>query len=317
MSVWHGNSRKRKLTGGRKRASRVKRNYEKGAFPAETTLGEPKRRCARGQGGNIKVKALSDKYASVTDPKSGKTEKNFSTCQLIIDIERLPPGGIFSGTIFIDPQYTPKTNEVLVFCDDKIAQRSGEFNLSQNLTISAWVKYSGGVKYKYHGNYFFEQLGWVHNRSIEGEINMSGDAWINKGIYLRNMGLNYNFQPTEDVKNSIDSFNNAIKIDENSSIAWNEKGISLAYLGNFSGAFQSFDRSISINPNFDKPYYHIALMYLKIGNCGIATNYAKKALKINPDSINSSRLIESCSNINIVAPEIIRNVWSAPLKVDR
>jgi small subunit ribosomal protein S8e len=75
MSVWHGNSRKRKLTGGRKRASRVKRNYEKGAFPAETILGEPKRRCARGQGGNIKVKALSDKYASVTDPKSGKTEK--------------------------------------------------------------------------------------------------------------------------------------------------------------------------------------------------------------------------------------------------
>jgi len=75
MSVWHGGLRKRKLTGGRKRAYRVKRNYEKGAFPAETTLGEPKRKIARGHGGNIKVKALNDKYASVTDPKSGKTEK--------------------------------------------------------------------------------------------------------------------------------------------------------------------------------------------------------------------------------------------------
>ena len=75
MSVWHGSLRKRKLTGGRKRAYRVKRNYEKGAFPAETTLGEPKRKIARGHGGNIKVKALSAKYASVTDPKSGKTEK--------------------------------------------------------------------------------------------------------------------------------------------------------------------------------------------------------------------------------------------------
>ena len=75
MSVWHGGLRKRKLTGGRKRAYRVKRNYEKGAFPAETTLGEPKRKIARGYGGNIKVKALNDKYASVTDPKSGKTEK--------------------------------------------------------------------------------------------------------------------------------------------------------------------------------------------------------------------------------------------------
>jgi len=75
MSVWHGSLRKRKLTGGRKRAYRVKRNFEKGAFPAETTLGEPKRRRTRGHGGKIKIKALNDKYASVTDPKSGKTEK--------------------------------------------------------------------------------------------------------------------------------------------------------------------------------------------------------------------------------------------------
>ena len=75
MSVWHGSLRKRKLTGGRKRAHRVKRNYEKGAFPAETILGEPKRRSVRGHGGNTKVKVLSAKYASVTDPKSGKTAK--------------------------------------------------------------------------------------------------------------------------------------------------------------------------------------------------------------------------------------------------
>src|SRR3989304_10380990 len=75
MSVWHGSLRKRKPPGGRKRAYRVKRNFEKGAFPAETTLGEPKRRRTRGHGGKIKIKALNDKYASVTDPKSGKTEK--------------------------------------------------------------------------------------------------------------------------------------------------------------------------------------------------------------------------------------------------
>jgi small subunit ribosomal protein S8e len=75
MSVWHGSLRKRKRTGGRKRAYRVKRNFEKGSFPAETTLGEPKRRNTRSFGGKIKTKVLKDKYASVTDPKSGKTEK--------------------------------------------------------------------------------------------------------------------------------------------------------------------------------------------------------------------------------------------------
>ncbi len=75
MSVWHGAMRKRKLSGGKKRAYRVKRKYEQGGFPAETTLGEPKRKTSRGYGGNTKIKVLNDKYASVTDPKSGKTEK--------------------------------------------------------------------------------------------------------------------------------------------------------------------------------------------------------------------------------------------------
>lgn len=75
MSIWHGALRKRKLTGGRKRAYRVKRKYEQGGYPAETILGEPKRKSSRGYGGNIKVRALSDKYASVTDLKTGKTQK--------------------------------------------------------------------------------------------------------------------------------------------------------------------------------------------------------------------------------------------------
>jgi len=53
----------------------VKRKFEKGSFPAETTLGKPRTSVTRGCGGNVKVKALSSNSASVTDPKSGKTEK--------------------------------------------------------------------------------------------------------------------------------------------------------------------------------------------------------------------------------------------------
>jgi small subunit ribosomal protein S8e len=74
MSVWHGTLHKKKLTGGRKRAYRVKRKFEEGSFPAETILGEPRTRSPRGCGGKIKHKALSAKFASVTDPKSKKTE---------------------------------------------------------------------------------------------------------------------------------------------------------------------------------------------------------------------------------------------------
>jgi len=75
MSVWHGSLRKRKLTGGKKRMYRGKKKYEAGGFPAETILGEPKRKNTRGLGGNSKVKVLSDKFASVTNPKTGTTQK--------------------------------------------------------------------------------------------------------------------------------------------------------------------------------------------------------------------------------------------------
>ena len=75
MSVWHGNSRKKKQTGGRRRAYRIKRNFEKGSFPAETVLGESKRRVVRVRGGKMKVKLLKEKFVSVTDIKKGITEK--------------------------------------------------------------------------------------------------------------------------------------------------------------------------------------------------------------------------------------------------
>ena len=71
----HSSLRKRKLTGGRKRAYRSKKKYEAGGFPAETVFGEPRRKTTRGMGGICKIKVLAEKSASVTDPKSGKTEK--------------------------------------------------------------------------------------------------------------------------------------------------------------------------------------------------------------------------------------------------
>ncbi len=75
MSVWHGDLHKKEQTGGRKRIYRSKRKFEQGSFPVQTKLGESKRKLSRGRGAAIKIKILSDKYANVTDPKTGKTEK--------------------------------------------------------------------------------------------------------------------------------------------------------------------------------------------------------------------------------------------------
>jgi small subunit ribosomal protein S8e len=75
MSVLHGDLHKKKPSGGRKRAYRVKRKFEQGSFPVETTVGETKKKTSRGRGGNQKIKILSEKYACITDPKSRKTQK--------------------------------------------------------------------------------------------------------------------------------------------------------------------------------------------------------------------------------------------------
>lgn len=75
MSVWHGDLRKRKPSGGRKRPYRGKRKFESGSFPTETSLGEPKRKISRRRGGNVKIRLLSGNYANVTDPTTGRTER--------------------------------------------------------------------------------------------------------------------------------------------------------------------------------------------------------------------------------------------------
>ena len=71
----HSSLRKRKSSGGKKRAYRTKKKYEAGGYPAETVLGEPKRKFTRGLGGSMKIKVLTEKFASVTDPKTGATQK--------------------------------------------------------------------------------------------------------------------------------------------------------------------------------------------------------------------------------------------------
>jgi len=75
LSVWHGDLEKRKSSGGRKRPYRTKRRYEKGAFPTETTQGEPKKKIDRRRGGNLKIRLLSVNQANVSNPSTGKTER--------------------------------------------------------------------------------------------------------------------------------------------------------------------------------------------------------------------------------------------------
>jgi small subunit ribosomal protein S8e len=75
MSGWHGNLHKKKPTGGKKRAYRGKRRFERGSFPAETVVGENKTKTDRRRGANLKVRLVSTKYVNVSDLSNGETKK--------------------------------------------------------------------------------------------------------------------------------------------------------------------------------------------------------------------------------------------------
>ena len=98
----------------------------------------------------------------------GKTKTNISTCQLFIEIDKLSPGGIYAGTLFIDPLYEPINDEVITFCE--------------------WES-------KYYGSYIYSQLGKTYKEQINGEIEVEPEVYFNKGINYRKNGLDEIFTP--------------------------------------------------------------------------------------------------------------------------
>ncbi len=71
---WQGES-VRKVTGGRRRPAAMKRRAEIGLAPADTHIGEDRRKIIRTFGGNDKVRALRAAFANVTNPTNGETKK--------------------------------------------------------------------------------------------------------------------------------------------------------------------------------------------------------------------------------------------------
>lgn len=72
--LWQGQS-VRKVTGGRIRPAQGKRRTEIGLAPADTHIGEDKRKIVRTLGANEKVRALRALYANVTKKSNGETRK--------------------------------------------------------------------------------------------------------------------------------------------------------------------------------------------------------------------------------------------------
>jgi small subunit ribosomal protein S8e len=73
------NLQKRKLTGGRTKALRSRRAYEKDGYAAETLLGNAENYHRRTRGGAMKTSLKFANTANVHDSTSGKTQKTTIT----------------------------------------------------------------------------------------------------------------------------------------------------------------------------------------------------------------------------------------------
>jgi len=73
---YHGRSnKKRSGSGGRSHPNKKKQKYRMGRFPAETRMGELRKKKIRVRGGNSKFRLYRIDFCNVTSPDTGKTEK--------------------------------------------------------------------------------------------------------------------------------------------------------------------------------------------------------------------------------------------------
>jgi len=87
---WQGKS-KRKYTGGKLHRQRKKRAHEAGRPPADTTIGETRRKKIITRGGGVKMRLLRCEFANVSDLRSGTTKE-----VKILAVKRNPANPFFA-----------------------------------------------------------------------------------------------------------------------------------------------------------------------------------------------------------------------------
>jgi small subunit ribosomal protein S8e len=88
----------------------MKRKFERGSFPTETTLGETRKKIDRRRGGNIKIRLLSASHANVSNPSTGKTEETeiLRVIRNPANVDYNRRGVITKGTIIETPLGTAR-----------------------------------------------------------------------------------------------------------------------------------------------------------------------------------------------------------------
>ncbi len=85
-------------------------------------------------------------------------------------------------------------------------------------------------------------------------------------------------------RNSITLLDHALNVVHNNYIAYYNRGLAYAHLGNYKQAIEDYDKSIKINPNFHvRAYYNRGHAYTILGNYQQAIADYDKAIEVYPE----------------------------------
>ena len=94
---------------------------------------------------------------------------------------------------------------------------------------------------------------------------------------------------------AIDSFNKALQIDPENSIAWNNKGLAFVKMGDVNEAINCYDNALKINPRDPVFLTNKGNALYKTGDFNKALECYKSAITLNPDSKKAKKGLELCS----------------------
>ena len=81
---------------------------------------------------------------------------------------------------------------------------------------------------------------------------------------------------------AVRAYNQAIKMDPENEVAWNNKGLILAIAGNFKEALKCHMKAIELDPKHVDAISNVGMAHTKLGNLEEAIKWYDDAIKINP-----------------------------------
>ena len=114
----------------------------------------------------------------------------------------------------------------------------------------------------------------VYEKTIETNL------FCNQGNELFNLGR---------YEEAITSYDNALKINPDDHLAWNNRGIALGNLGRHEEAISSYDQALKIKPDDANAYYNKACTYAQLENISLALDNLKQAINLDSQFLEDAK----------------------------